>query len=135
MCRNPGSRRRQPLTLRAAQRPVLGNTVDYTTSNEPTLGVGVNFISLADLGALSPAGLDLVVMGAPGCVANVDIHLGSGNLISNLAAAGMIVARAIPINPWFVGRIFYSQSIWLGPVANAIGQISSSAVRSTTGTF
>src|SRR5690606_32934492 len=56
-----------PLTLEATPRPALGSTVTYTTANPSVAGVGINLLSLADLGPLSPTGLDLVILGAPGC--------------------------------------------------------------------
>src|SRR5262249_8647065 len=56
------------LQLDASPSPVLGATVDYTTSHETGINVGVLFLSVASL-----PGIDLGIIGAPGCLAHIDI--------------------------------------------------------------
>ncbi|MBL8753103.1 MAG: hypothetical protein JNK15_07355 [Planctomycetes bacterium] len=127
-----------PLTLNASPRPALGSTVTWATTNPPTIGgIGLHFLSVADLPPFSPAGLDLGVIGAGGCVANVDIAQGYGSLISNLGGAfpGMDVALAIPVNLGLLGTPLYGQSVWFDAAANAAGLVTSNAVQSVIGTW
>ena len=126
-----------PLTLTATTRPAIGSVVTYTTSNPTSVSLGINFLSVADLGPFSPAGLDLTFIGIPGCVANVDINQGIGNVIANLGLPfpGMAVAFPIPVNLGLVGQSVYSQSVWLDAAANAGGLLTSNAIRSLIGTF
>lgn len=128
-----------PLTLTASSNPVLNSTVNLTTSNVTGVAnLGICFVTVADLGALSPAGLDLGVIGAPGCVANVDINAGIGNLISNFGAPlpGLTISFPIPAGPpAIIGQSFYSQTAWLDATQNAGGIITSNAVRLKVGAF
>lgn len=128
-----------PLTLTANVNPVLNATVALTTSNVTGVGnLGLCFVTVADLGPLSPAGLDLGIIGAPGCVANVDINAGVGNLISNFGAPlpGLTVNFQIPAGPpAIIGQSFYSQSAWLDATQNAAGITTSNAVRLKVGAF
>jgi hypothetical protein len=125
-----------PLTLRASTRPVLGHTISYTTSSETTTpGIGLNLLSLADLGALSPAGLDLGILGAPECVANVDLGQGVGNVIGNFGSLSMTISLPVPVNATLSGLQLFSQSVWLDAAANSAGLLTSNAVRTQLGTF
>ena len=127
-----------PLTLVGNVNPVLGSTVNLTTSNETGLNLGLCFVTLADLPPFSPVGLDLGVIGSPGCVANVDIGQGVGNLISNLGLPGvsMTVGFPIPAGPLsIIGQSFYCQSAWLDATQNAGGLITSNALRLKVGSF
>jgi hypothetical protein len=126
------------LALAADVNPVLSTTVNLTTSNVTGNNLGLCFVTLADLGALSPAGLDLGFLGAPGCVANVDINAGVGNLISNLGSPlpGLSVGLPIPAGPLaLIGQSFYCQSAWLDATQNALGIITSNALRLKLGAF
>src|SRR5258707_1124511 len=96
------------------------------------------FVCLADLPPFSPVGLDLGVIGAPGCVANVDINQGVGTLITNIGPPlpGMTVAFPIPSGPLSIlGLSFYCQSAWLDPTQNAGGMLTSNALRLRVGSF
>jgi hypothetical protein len=133
---------RDPLTLTANVNPTLGSTVNLTTSNGTGASIGIMFIGVADLGALSPAGLDLGFLGAPGCVANVNITPSASPLISNLGPPGMTVPFAIPAGPVsLVGQSFYAQSIWVDPLGQnsffspGVGMLTSNAVRLKIGAF
>jgi hypothetical protein len=125
-----------PLTLIGDANPVIGTTVNLTTSNETGLNVGLCFVSVADL-IFSPGGLDLGVIGAAGCVANVDINQGVGNVISNLGIPGlsMTVGFPIPNAVSILGQSFYSQSAWLDATQNAGGITTSNALRLKVGSF
>jgi hypothetical protein len=127
-----------PLRLDAATNPVLGTTVNLTTGNVTGINLGVCFISLSDLPGFSPAGLDLGIIGAPGCVANVDLNLSVGSIISNLGAPfpGLTVAFPIPAGPVsLVGQSFFCQSAWLDATQNAAGILTSNAVELKLGQF
>lgn len=126
------------LKLEGDVNPVLGSTVNLTTSGVTGVNLGICFVCLADLPPFSPTGLDLGVIGAPGCVANVDINIGVGNLISNIGAPvpGLTVAFPIPAGPLtLLGQSFYCQSAWLDATQNPGGLISSNALRLRVGSF
>jgi hypothetical protein len=127
-----------PLTLAANVNPVLNSTVNLTTSNPTNLSLGVTFVCLADLFPFSPVGLDLAVIQAPGCVANVDLNVGTGLTISNLGIPGtsMTVPFAIPAGPpAIIGLSFFCQSAWLDAAQNLGGLITSNALRLKVGAF
>jgi hypothetical protein len=127
---------RLPLTLTATTRPVLGHTVRYTTSAETTQpGIGLNILSLSDLPGASPGGLDLGIVGAPGCVANVDLAQGVGNAIGNFGGLSLTIALPLPVTPSLSGLVLFSQSVWLDPAANGAGLLTSNAIRTALGTF
>lgn len=140
---------RAPLTLTASTNPIQvaspnpPTVVNLTTSNVTGLSLGVCFIGVADLPGLSPAGLDLGFLGAPGCVANVNINPAGSPLIQNFAGpAGLTVPFTIPASPpSFIGQSFYCQSIWVDPLAQnqffdpLNGLLTSNAVRLKLGAF
>jgi hypothetical protein len=123
-----------PLALTASAAPVLGTSVDLTTSNESALSVGINFLSLAPL---PPPGVNLAVIGAPGCFALVDPSLAVGNLISNLGSSlpPMTITLPIPVSTPLLGFALTSQSIFLDPGANAFGMTVSNAVSLVVGSL
>ncbi|HEX5052845.1 MAG TPA: hypothetical protein VFZ65_13800, partial [Planctomycetota bacterium] len=123
-----------PLTLDASPVALLGNTVAFTTSNEPGVSLGVNFLCLS---AVQP-GFPLDILGMPGCLAHVDINTGVGNLITNLGAPnpGMTISLPIPNGqPALIGQQLHSQSVWLAAAANPFGAITSNGVSIRIGTF
>jgi hypothetical protein len=125
------------LALAADVNPVLSSTVTLTTSNVTGTNLGLCFVTVADL-PQSPVGLDLAIIGAPGCVANVDINTGIGILISNLGSPlpGLSVAFPIPAGPpAIIGQSFFSQSAWLDATQNALGIITSNAIKLKIGIF
>jgi hypothetical protein len=126
-----------PLSLSVSPRPALGATVSWTTTDPTSVGLGVNFVALSDLPPFSPAGFDLGVIGASGCVANIDLGQAVGELITNLGSPlpGMVVMRGIPTSAGLLGASLYAQSAWLDPAANPGGLITSNAVRSTIGSL
>ena len=123
----------QPLKLVATAAPVVGTSIDLVTSNENSGGVGINFLSLAAL----PAPIDLGFIGAPGCSALVDTSVAVGNVISNLGAPlpTMNVTLPVPATPSLAGLQLASQSVWLDPVVNAFGAVTSNSVQMTVGLF
>lgn len=123
-----------PLALAASAAPVIGNSVDFVTSNETPNGLGIHFISVT---AIPAPGINLSILGAPGCFALVDPNAAVGNLISNLGAPlpSMTVTLPIPANPALTGFQLASQSIWLDAAANPFGMVTSNAISMTLGLF
>ena len=125
------------LALTANANPVLGTTVNLTVGNATGANIGLTFLCLNNLGPLSPAGLDLGVLGAPGCVANVDINTGTGFLVSNIPGVGTLTTPfTIPANQVaLVGLQIYGQSVWLDTTQTAAGLLTSTALRMGIGSF
>ncbi|HEX6813823.1 MAG TPA: hypothetical protein VF384_19535 [Planctomycetota bacterium] len=120
-----------PLALAASPSPVLGATVDYTTSNETGQNIGIVFLTLASL-----PGIDLGILGAPGCAANVDITTGITGVISNFAPGfTMTMQLPIPAQTPLLGFQLFGQTIWLDPVANPFGILVTNGVKTTLGSF
>jgi hypothetical protein len=125
------------LALTSDVNPVLGTTVNLTQANVTGASLGINFVTLANLGPLSPGGLDLALIGAPGCVANVDINTGAGYVVSNIPGIGSLTTPfPIPAGPLsVVGLSFFCQGVWLDASQNAGGLITSNALRLKIGSF
>lgn len=123
-----------PLTLTATAPPVLGTSVGLITSNAGNASLGVNFLSTI---AIPAPGIDLGLLGAPGCAGLVDIAFGVGNLISNLGGTlpGMTVTVPLPGTASLAGIVVASQSVWLDPAANPFGIQTSNGVTLTLGLF
>lgn len=123
-----------PLQVDTSAKPLIGSTININTTRETGLGVGLNFVTTGNFPA---PGIDLAIIGAPGCPALVDINTGVGNVISNLGLPGlsMSVAFPLPNNPVFAGLYVYSQSVWLDPAANAFGAITSNGIEMLLGNY
>ncbi|MBM3960412.1 MAG: hypothetical protein FJ306_00695 [Planctomycetes bacterium] len=121
------------LKVEATAAPVLGNTIDFVTTNTTNVGIGVNYLSVVPLPG---PGIDLGILGAPGCSAHVDINAGVGNLISNVPSLPPLnVTLPLPNNPALAGFVVASQSIWLDGAANTLGLLTSNGVTVTLGAF
>ncbi|MFN6193334.1 MAG: hypothetical protein ACK5BN_05880 [Planctomycetota bacterium] len=125
---------RFPLGLGTTSKPLLGTTVSLDTTSPPNIGLGVNFLSTVQIPA---PGLDLAILGAPGCLALADVGAGLGNAISNLGLPGVTLqsSLALPNNPALAGVRIYSQSAWLDAAANALGVVTSNAVELVLGIY
>ena len=123
-----------PLTLNTSAKPLIGTTINLDTTRETGQNLGINFVSIAQIPA---PGIDLGILGMPGCPALVDVNQSVGNLISNLGLPGvsMSVAFPLPNNPALAGQSVYSQSIWLDAGANAFGALTSNGVSLLLGNF
>ena len=126
-----------PLAVSVSASPVINTTVSVDTTGETSLGIGLCYLTLSDLPPFSPVGLDLAIIGAPSCFANVDINSGVGNIISNLGLPGLSMSVALPIpnQASLAGASVYCQSIWLDAAQNAAGILASNAVHLTVGSF
>lgn len=113
-----------PLTL-AATAPVLGASWDFTTSNiDPVSPLAITFFGLAEVT------IPLVVIGAPGCFANVDSLLTS--LASGNVGGTAVIAIPVPADPALAGFALKAQSACL-TLGNALGLYTSNGVRGTLG--
>jgi hypothetical protein len=124
-----------PLALNASGRPVLGTTISLVTSNPTTpFGIGINFVTTS---RIPLPGLDLGLLGAAGCRAHVDITTGVGNAISNAGLAGLTMSVQLPVpnNPLLAGLVIFSQSVWMDPLQNAAGLVTSNGIELSLGTF
>lgn len=123
-----------PLSLSVTGHPIPGTTIQLTTGNVTGISIGGCFISVSDLPS-SRIGLDLGIIGAPGCVANVVLDIPAsftaGHCISNIAGStrDLVVPLAIPASPLVQGLHVYAQSAWVDLSANALGILTSNAVR------
>ena len=125
---------RFPLQVSTTSKPLLGQTVTIDTSSPPNLGLGVNFLSLVQIPG---PGLDLGIIGAPGCAALTDVNAGTGNAISNLGLPGLSLQSSLPLpnNPALAGLRVFSQSAWLDATANALGITTSNGLELVLGIF
>ena len=86
---------------------------------------------------LNVPGIDLGIIGAPGCAAHVDITQAVGSVISNLGVPGlsMTFPFAIPGSTTLLGFQLFAQTVWLDAAANPLGILTSNGVRTTVGSF
>ena len=119
---------RFPLSLTASAAPVPGTTISLDTANVTNpFGFGINFLTL---GQIPAPGIDLGIIGAPGCRALVDISTGVGNAISNTGLGGLTLSvnLPVPISPALPGLSLFSQSVWLDAAENPAGLITSNGL-------
>ncbi|MFY9344365.1 MAG: hypothetical protein WAT39_17870 [Planctomycetota bacterium] len=124
--------------LQASAPPLLGTTVNLTGANPTGTSLGAILVGLADLGALSPAGVDLLGIGAPGCVANIQTTPMITGLIGNGAGGTMQFPLTIPALPALIGQQLFGQALWLDPLSQnaafgTLGLLTSNALRLTIG--
>ncbi len=117
------------LALASTTPPVLGASVTFQTSEIPATGLSFYLLSA---GQYNP-GLDLGVIGAPGCQAYIQLP----EILSLLQIGGPSASStySIPNDPFFIGVSVYSQSVAVDPAANAFGFITSNGVTSTFNAF
>jgi hypothetical protein len=117
------------LRLSTATNPVLGTTMTFTTNEIPATGLSFYLVSA---GQYNP-GLDLGIIGAPGCQAYITLP----ELLSSLqiGAPSATSTYTIPNDPFFIGVSIYSQAVAVDPAANAFGFITSNGVASTLNAF
>jgi len=118
------------LKLAASARPVINTSLTFTTSNIPASTAFTLYV--LSVGKIDP-GVDLGIIGAPGCNAYIQLP----EVLSNFQIGGPTATTvvSIPNDPFFVGQSFYSQAIGLDATANAAGITSSSAVSCLMGSL
>lgn len=119
-----------PLALSVAPNPVLGRTIVYTTEHIPAGAMlALQIVSCVPL----QPGIELGFAGAPGCWQAVDLT--GATLIPLLAPGSDRYAIAVPNDPRLCGFVVGSQSAAFAPGRNALGVVTSNAVRSVFNTF
>ena len=118
------------LKLAASARPVVNTSMTFTTSNIPASTAFTLYV--LSVGQINP-GVDLGIIGAPGCNAYIQLP----EVLSNFQIGGPTATTvvSIPNDPFFVGQSFYSQAIGLDASVNAAGITSSSAVSCLMGSL
>ena len=110
------------VALTSSARPVIGTTLNLTTTNIPagTL-LGLQIFSLTQYNP----GLDLAFLGMPGC----RLYLGL-DVMSTFPTPGTsaIVPYSVPSDPSLSGILLMSQSATLTPGINAFGFATSNGV-------
>ena len=117
------------LALSSATAPVIGSAVTFTTNQIPATGLSFYLVSA---GQYNP-GLDLGIVGAPGCNAYIQLP----EILSSLqiGTPSATSSYTIPNDPFFIGVSIYSQAVAVDPAANAFGFITSNGVASTLNAF
>ena len=117
------------LALTTATAPVIGSAVTFTTNQIPATGLSFYLVSA---GQYNP-GLDLGIVGAPGCNAYIQLP----EILSSLqiGTPSATSSYTIPNDPFFIGVSIYSQAVAVDPAANAFGFITSNGVASTLNAF
>ncbi|HEB53679.1 MAG TPA: hypothetical protein ENI87_10545 [bacterium] len=128
-----------PLTLDTVGAPLIGQSFDLVTSNDPAPGVGVNLLGTAAALLPLPLPLDTPPFGAPtGTVLYLDPALSFLNTIGNVPGSTLTLTIPIVNNPTLAGFKLYSQSFWLDftganfPFTNLV---TSNLVDCTVGNF
>ncbi len=116
------------LDLAISGAPVLGTSVTWTTSN-----ISASALLSAQLISLGQVNPGLPIAGAPGCIQSVDLTLAATVLLFINPIDTYSIA--LPNNAAFVGLPLNCQSASLVPTANALGVVTSNAVRSVANTF
>ena len=118
------------LKLAAGSRPVIDASMTFTTSEIPASAAFSLYV--LSVGQINP-GLDLGIIGAPGCNAYVQLP----EVLSSFQIGGPTASTvvSIPNDPFFVGQSFFSQAIGLDATANAAGIISSNGVSCLMGSL
>ena len=114
-----------PLALAGDANPVLGTTVNLTTSGASlNPGTGLFLLSFNPL-QLNP--IPLAIINAPGCFGHVQT-LDFTALIGNFGPLSMTFPLVVPNLPAVAGTSLGAQSIFLNPALNPAGLQSSNGV-------
>lgn len=109
----------------ASARPVLGTNISLDTTNVPAAAlVGATLLGLTEL---NPP-LDLSVLGMPGCYQHISIDASTMWVVASGVGSTVFT---IPNVSAFAGLVISTQGAALVPGANAMGALTSSALRLT----
>jgi hypothetical protein len=120
-----------PLTLGLSQRPQLGTSPGFVTSNIPT-GTALGALLLS-FGQVNP-GIDLGFLGAPGCSEYVNLA-GAVTTVFLVSGSTTTVNFAIPNLPVYNGQLIYGQSATFTSGYNPLGVIASNGARLVIGSL
>ena len=115
------------VALAASSRPVLGTNVNLVTTNVPLNAVaGLSILSLSPI----PGGLDLTVLGMPGCFAYQQL-----DVISSIAVAGGTGqdSLSIPSSSSLIGSKVRNQSAVFVLNINPFHTVTSNGLELTIG--
>ncbi len=104
--------------------PRIGQVVGFDLTGGLVNSIGLRVLGI---GNAAPFPLDLVVVGAPGCLLYQDLADLSAVLTDAAGAASMPLG--IPLDPLLIGQWFYGQGGSFDPAANAFGWTTSNYVR------
>jgi len=125
----------QPFSLEAVGLPLIGQSFDLVTTNDPTPSFGVNLLATSVL----PAPFDLSAFGAPaGTGTYLDPNVSILNTIGNLPGSSLTLTLPVANVPALAGLEIYSQSFWLdfGATPFPFGNlIASNMVTAVVGNF
>jgi hypothetical protein len=110
-----------PVALNASARPIVGTTVNLTTTNIPN-GTLLGLLILSTT-QYNP-GLDLTGLGMPGC----ELYLALDVLSTFPTPGGASVPYSVPNVPALAGVVLMAQSATLTPGINAFGFATSNGV-------
>jgi len=115
------------IALDASARPIVGTTVNMTTTNVPLTAVGM--LSILSTNPIAP-GLDLTFLGMPGCFLYQQL-----DLVELFPVAGGVGQRsfAFPANPALAGLILRNQSAVLDLNINAFHTVTSNGLEFVIG--
>lgn len=117
------------LGLRAERRPALGDTVPLRITGVPA-GAAATAL-LVGTGALLPP-LSLAGLGAPECSVFVDPALATTLLLPAVPAPWPLPVPALPL---LLGVVLETQAAAFAPASNALGLLTSNAVRLAVGPY
>jgi hypothetical protein len=120
-----------PLTLSLTQRPQLGTSPGFLTSNIPA-GTALAALILS-FGQVNP-GIDLGFLGAPGCSEYVNLG-GAVTTVFVVSGSSTTFNFAIPNLPVYNGQLLYGQSASFTSGYNPLGILASNGVRLVVGTL
>jgi hypothetical protein len=111
-----------PLALNASGRPITGTSINLVTTNIPSgTALGATLLGLTQFNP----GIDLTIIGMPGCFKYTD---GSVSLLILVGGPSASVPFNIPNNPAFVGIHVFAESAMFSAGFNTLGVIASNGM-------
>jgi hypothetical protein len=115
------------LAMSAAPAPTMGSPTTWTIRNIPATASFSAFVM--NFAGVTPPGIDLGFLGAPGC--NQLIALGGASTVLLFGTPTVSQTLTIPSGPSWVGFRVYAQGASFVPGANPLGVITSNGVQTT----
>jgi hypothetical protein len=115
------------LAMSAGPAPTMGSPTTWTVRNVPSSALFTAFVM--NFAGLTPPGIDLGFLGAPGC--NQLIALGGASTVLLFGQPTVSQTLTLPSGPSWVGFQVYAQGASFVPGANPLGVITSNGVQTT----